>query len=155
MTKLISVFNLVNSSKAAYNMDMYLISKFNISCISQLSLIQCRISNRNLLSSSVLHNLFFWKQDVLTLLEILNIVIKKGMWVVVFSLVPPIICCHQEVEFPRSKITNSFSQNGDTHSNSFNNLGQSILHLLIWCKLSCWLPCCDHYCIRSYLSRRS
>lgn len=38
MTKLISMFNLVNSSYAAYNMDMYLISKFNISCISQLSL---------------------------------------------------------------------------------------------------------------------
>lgn len=58
-------------------MDMYLISKFNISCISQLSLIQYRISNRNLISSGVLHKLFFfWKQDVLTLPEILNIVIK-------------------------------------------------------------------------------
>lgn len=72
-------------------MDMYLISKFNISCISQLLLIQCRISNRNLMSSSVLrmfHSCLKKKKKSFNSVTGLKHCLKR-VWVVLFPPCTP------------------------------------------------------------------
>lgn len=153
-------------------MDMYLISKFNISCISQLLLIQCRISNRNLMSSSVLRMFHSCLKKSFNSVTGLKHCLKR-VWVVLFppctphnmpsaGRVPEV----QNNKFIQSKWWHPFKFIQQTRAEylGFAYLMQTLVALLwsslyqilfIWEELKCHLDHLNFFYLKANFSKES